>query len=88
MGNTLTKSQFDTIIRDNILKHSGLKSSPFFEAKDGEHAYTNYYIDTAFGEFCDNMKTNYPKAYEAYKYGPGKEMDKRLPAPAKMASVA
>lgn len=40
MSNSLTKSQFDTIIRDNILKHNGLKSSPFFEAKDGEKAYT------------------------------------------------
>lgn len=88
MGNSLTKSQFDTIIRDNILKHSGLKASPFFEAMDEEMAYTNYYNDTAFGDFCDDMKTNYPKAYDAYKNGPGKEMDKRPPAPAKMASVA
>ena len=88
MSNPLTKSQFDSIIRDNVLKHSGLKSSPFFEAKDGEKAYTNYYNDNAFDEFCDSMHNNYPKAFEAYKYGPGKEMDKRPPAPAKMASVA
>ena len=88
MGNSLTKYQFDTIIRDNIIKHSGLKSSPFFEAKNGEKAYTNYYNDTAFSEFCNDMKTNYPKAYDAYKNGPGKELDKRPPAPAKMASVA
>ncbi|MGM9568838.1 MAG: hypothetical protein ACI3XC_02030 [Phascolarctobacterium sp.] len=88
MGNSLTKSQFDNIIRENVIKHGGLKYSPFFEAKGEEKAYTNYYNDTAFDDFCDEMKNTYPKAYDAYKNGPGKELDKRPPAPAKMASVA
>ena len=33
MSNPLTKSQFDSIIKDNVLKHSGLKSSPFLKQK-------------------------------------------------------
>ena len=73
MSNPLTKSQFDSIIRDNVLKHSGLKSSPFFEAKDGEKAYTNYYNDNAFDEFCDSMQNNYPKAFDPINTVPVKK---------------
>ena len=49
MSNPLTKSQFDSIIRDNVLKHSGLKSSPLFEAKDGEKAYTKASFNKILG---------------------------------------
>ena len=53
-------------------------------------SYPNYVSNNSWTEFCNDMKANHPAAYDNYKNGDGKELDKRNVGnntyPPKMAS--
>ena len=97
--NKLSKKEFDKIIKQNLIE-SGVSESCFtFVIK--ERAYDEYYAESEFDKFVDEMKKDYQKHYIKFngdegatenKGGKGGELAKKMGRyglmPPKMASVA
>lgn len=88
------KEKFDTAIRNNIVDDL---LTYIIEEAGSVRKYPNYYNQTAFADFVDDMEETYPNHYNKFKGkknsssnagGKGGELDAQNNRPPKMASVA
>lgn len=88
----ISKDDFDRIIRNNLAARCG--SDVFgYQIPGTGKIYDNYYANSAFSQFIEEMKTpRYRAIYESYRRGKGSELEIQLTRhgtlPPKMASVA
>ena len=85
----MNKTYFDNIILNNLITETGAESFGYY-ISETDTSYPVYYNENTFSNFIEEIKSEYPDAYTAYRSGKGSEM---LPAangknPPKMASVA
>lgn len=96
----LSKKEFDAIIKENLLD-SGISEESFGYRTDNDRIYQEYYVESEFNQFVDEMKSDYPEHYKKYygdenasenKGGMGGELIPKRGRwgmmPPKMASVA
>ncbi len=84
----LTKKAFDNLIKTNLSEKIGAEKFGYELSKN----YEDYYNKAEFNRFLEEMKQNYPTAYERYADGKGSELREKPGRygmyPPKMASVA
>lgn len=91
VSNKMTKGKFDLLIKENLIKSSVSENA--FTYRFGEiRKYSEYYSDTEFNRFIDEMEENYPQHYRKFINGAGGELKEKNSRfgmmPPKMASVA
>ena len=87
----MKKSDFDKLLRQNIIDVTGKNDFGYF-ITDKVEPYHNYYNNKVFQTFLNEMKSSYPAAYRSYDTGKGSELECKNGryglTPPKMASVA
>ena len=81
----MDKTTFDNIIRENLINAASIDH---LDTNSYSDEYPNYYNNSAFTSFVDQMKCDYKSAYAKYINGKGSELKPQKSAPPKMASVA
>lgn len=88
----MTKSEFDDLIKENLVAQLGYDSFGYNTLDTGKTFY-NYYSREAFSAFLDEMQTpSYSNIHHSYNIGKGGELEEHYgrygTLPPKMASVA
>ena len=84
----MKKTEFDDIIKQNLIKRYGEDKFGYCLSKN----YENYYSKNEFETFLTEMKEKFPSAFSQYDFGKGSELKEQKGRygfyPPKMASVA
>ncbi len=84
----MKKTEFDDIIKQNLIKRYGEDKFGYCLSKN----YENYYSKNEFEAFLTEMKEKFPTAFSQYDFGKGSELKEQKGRhgsyPPKMASVA
>ena len=85
----IRKTEFDNIIRENVIKKYGQSVLGYKTDETGDKMYENYYSASEFDCFLNDMKISpYSEIYRSYHGGNGGELVSHGKKPPKMASVA